>query len=348
MRQKSYRKAVVYFIICIFVVLTLMFLQRLVMPKYMSDVTEGAMIAEYYAEQKNHDVIFIGDCEIYDTFVPAILWEKFGIHSYVRGSAQQLIWQSYYLLEDTLRYETPDVVVFNVLSLKYNTPQKESYNRMTLDGMRFSGTKLKAVKASMLKEEHMIEYIFPLLRYHSRITDLSKEDVVYLFKKDKVTHNGYYMRVDSMPATELPEVRPLGEYAFGEKALSYLDQIVALCKENGITLVLVKAPSLYPHWYDPWEQQIEEYASLHELPYINFLELTKECGIDYSQDTYDAGMHLNLYGAEKVTMWFGEFLQQELGLPDRHDETALSEIWEIKLQNFYRDKEIKTKQWLNN
>ena len=347
MKQKKYQKIIALFFIIIFIVMSLWLLQRLVMPKYMSEVTEGAMISEYYAEEKNHDVIFIGDCEVYDTFVPAVLWENYGIHSYVRGSAQQLVWQSYYLLEETLRYETPDVVVFNVLALKYNAPQKESYNRMTLDGMKFSTSKLKAVQASMLEEEQLIEYLFPLLRYHSRITELSKDDVIYLFRKEQVTHNGYYMRVDAVPVETIPEGRPLGDYSFGETAMDYLDKMVALCEKKGITLVLVKAPSLYPYWYAEWEQQVEDYAKSHNLAYINFLELQKECGIDYNTDTYDAGLHLNLSGAEKVTRWFGAFLQEELGLKDRREEVALQNIWEKKLTEFYKDKERKTNQWLN-
>ena len=104
-------------------------LQLLLTPKYMTGIIEGAFIAEYYEneteyEEKDHDVLFVGDCEVYENFVPQVLWEEYGIHSYIRGSAQQLIWQSYYLLEDSLRYEKPDVVVFNVLSMKYNEPQK--------------------------------------------------------------------------------------------------------------------------------------------------------------------------------------------------------------------------------
>ena len=84
----------------------------------------------------HNDVIFIGDCEVYENISPVTLWQEYGITSYIRGSAQQLIWQSYYLLEETLRYETPKVVVFNVLSMKYNEPQNEAYNRMTVDGMK--------------------------------------------------------------------------------------------------------------------------------------------------------------------------------------------------------------------
>ena len=92
-------------------------LTALLIPKYMTSIPEGALIAEYYSEQTTHDVLFIGDCEVYEGFTPPTLWEEYGITSYIRGSAQQLIWQSYYLMEETFRYETPKVMVFNVLSM---------------------------------------------------------------------------------------------------------------------------------------------------------------------------------------------------------------------------------------
>ncbi|MDD4745414.1 MAG: SGNH/GDSL hydrolase family protein, partial [Eubacteriales bacterium] len=129
---------------------SLFLLQRLVMPKYVRGIVEGSLVESYYEETTPHDVIFIGDCEVYECFSPITLWNEYGIPSFIRGSAQQLIWQSYYLLEDTLATEKPDVVIFNVLALKYNEPQKEAYNRLTLDGMRCSRTKLEAIRASMM------------------------------------------------------------------------------------------------------------------------------------------------------------------------------------------------------
>lgn len=100
-----------------------------------------------------HDVLMVGDCEVYESFSPIDLWKEFGITSYIRGSAQQLVWQSYYLLKDALEYEKPKVVVFNVQALMHDRPQKEEYNRMTLDGMRWSGIKSAAIRTSMLQEK---------------------------------------------------------------------------------------------------------------------------------------------------------------------------------------------------
>lgn len=319
------------------VVLVLFLLQRLLMPKYVDDVIEGAFIAEYYREEKDFDAVFIGDCEVYNNFSPPVLWEEYGINSYIRGSADQYIWQSYYLLEDTLRFETPDVVIFNVLSLQYDESQREAYNRMTLDGMEWSSAKVRSILASMREEERFLDYVFPILRYHSRWSELTPADVKYLFTTRPVTHNGYAMRVDVRPAENVPKGKPLADYRFGDNAWKYLDMMRSLCEEKGIRLILIKAPSLYPYWYPQWEEQVEDYAAAYGLTYINFLELADEIGIDYSTDTYDMGLHMNLSGAEKLSAYLGRFLSEEVGLPDRRDDPRLSALWEEKLAAYKAD-----------
>ena len=321
----------------LFVVGTLYLLQCLLVPKYASSVVEGNLIAEFYQEEMDHDVLFIGDCEVYENFVPALLWEEYGINSFIRGSAQQLIWQSYYLLEDALRYEKPDVVIFNVLALQYNEPQKEAYNRMSIEGMKWSMSKVGAIQSSMMKDEQFLDYVFPILRYHSRITELKGEDFKYMFSRPKVSHNGYYMRVDAKPAVNVPKGKVLGNYQFGDNAYAYMDKITKLCKDNDIELILVKAPSLYPYWYPQWEEQIEAYAAENELTYINFLELQEECGLDFNTDTYDAGLHLNLWGALKITDYLGKVLSGDFGLEDRRSDEHLSQIWDEKLKFYYEE-----------
>jgi hypothetical protein len=328
------KKIFIWFIIAGLLIGSLYFLQRLLMPKYMTGIIEGSLIEDYYKQDKNHEVLFVGDCEVYENISPITLWEKYGITSYIRGSAQQLIWQSYYLLEETLKYEKPKVVVFNVLSMKYDQPQKEAYNRMTLDGMKISTTKIKAIKASMLKDENMIDYFFPLLRYHMRWNELTQDDFKYIFKKDELFHNGYYMRADIKPMKSIPEAKKLADYKFGENAYNYLDKMTQLCKENNIELVLVKAPVMYPNWYDEWEVQIEEYAKTNNLTYVNFLEKIDEIGIDFNKDTYDAGLHLNVTGAEKLSDYFGKLLSEKYKLKDERKDERLNKIWKSKV-DFY-------------
>lgn len=216
---------------------------------------------------------------------------------------------------------------------------------MTLDGMKWSASKVKSIKASMTEDENFIEYVIPLLRYHSRWSELTKEDFRYLFHKDKVSHNGYYMRVDVKPAGTFPKDKKLGNYQFGENAYEYLDKITKLCNDHDIQLILIKAPSIYPSWYEQWDEQMVEYAQENQIRYINFLNLTEDVGLDFQTDTYDGGLHLNLSGAEKLSKYFGRILKEEYVLSDHHNDSELVKVWEEK-SDFYNQMKARQEQKL--
>ena len=311
-------------------------LQGLLVPKYI-DNREGNLVGEYYSQAGENDVLFLGDCEVYESFIPAVLWEKYGISSYVRGSAQQLIWQSYYLLEEMFRYDKPKTVVFNVYAMKYGKPQNNAYNRMTLDGMKWSSSKVNAIKASMIEDESFIEYVFPILRYHSRITEISADDFRYYFSSPEVSDSGYLMQTEIRPMTTDRVGELLFDYTLPEICFEYLDMMRELCEENGAELLLIKAPTNHWKfwWYDEWDAQILDSAEKNGLDDINFIPLCEEIGIDWSTDTYDKGMHLNVYGAEKLTEYFGRILAEEYGIEDRRSDAELSRKWGERLEKYY-------------
>ncbi len=320
-------------------------LQRLLVPKYTGQVIEGAFIEEYYRETTDHDLIILGDCDVYENISPITLWEEYGITSYIRGSANQLVAQSYYLLEDTLRTETPKAVLFSVGMMQTGVQEKETYNRMTLDGMRWSKSKWDAIEETKLPEEHMIEYIFPLLRFHSRWSELTADDIKYWFATPTESHNGYYMRCDVRPAGDFPVERRKADYAFPESSWEYLDKIESLCRDNGIELILMKAPVLYPAWPEQYESQIREYADEHGLLYINCMNDADAIGLDYEKDTYDGGMHLNIYGAEKLASYLGGMIKDRVPLADHRGEEILDEIWQQKLSFYHTEQQAQEEEF---
>ena len=313
-------------------VLILDFFNRLLTPKYATELVEGSMIAQYYEEAGNHDVIFIGDCEVYSNFSPIEMYRQQGITAYVRGTSQQLIWQSYYILKETLKYETPKVVVFNVNAMRYDEPVKEEFHRLTIDKMKWSPEKVGIIQASMTEEETFLSYVFPILRYHSRLTELTAEDWEYLFQDKYSTYNGYLMKKEVLPVGKLPAKRPLANYQFSDTCYDYLERMTALCKEHGVELVLVKAPSLYPYWYEEHSSQIADFAQTHQLRYYDLTQEADAIGLDFSQDTYDAGLHLNLSGATKLSGYFAKLLAENHGIPDRRTDAATAAEYEEKLR----------------
>lgn len=308
-----------------------------------TDNREAHLLCGYYDTEDQHDVIFIGDCEVYEGFVPAALFEEYGITSYVRGSSQQTVWQSYYILEETLERETPKAVVFNVLALHYGETPREAISRMALEDMRWSKHKLGAVCASMSEEESLLSYFLPVLRYHDRWSELDEEDLEHAFDKHSdITHQGYLMQTDIDPIdpTDTREPDALLDTALPARAMEYLERMVKLCREKDVELILVKAPtnSVSYYWYEEWEAQIVDYAADKGLAYYSMLGMEEAIGLDWTTDTYDKGLHLNVYGAEKVTSYFGGILAREHGMLDRRDDPALASIWQERIEAYYNER----------
>ena len=313
------------------------FLNVLLAPKYAEDLVEGSMISQYYREDKNHDVIFIGDCETYANFSPMELYREKGITAYVRGSSQQLVWQSYSILEETLTYETPKAVVFNVNAMRYGEPVNEAFHRLTIDKMKWSKQKVDIIQSSMTEEESFLSYVFPILRYHSRFDELTQEDFAYLFKTKDNTHNGFLINQNVKPMGKLPTKRRLPNYDLPQICYDYLEKMTAMCQEKGVELILIKAPSQYPYWYEEYDAQISEFAKKHDLCYYDFTKVTDEIGLDFQVDTYDAGLHLNLAGATKMSRYFANILAEKHDIPDRRSDAAIAALYEEKLARYDRE-----------
>jgi hypothetical protein len=321
----------------------LWFAQRLLVKKYQVGVIEGSFTEEYYKEKVPHDILIFGDCDAYENFSPIKMYEDYGISAYIRGSGEQYMWQSYYLLRDSLRIETPKIVVLSIHNMQNEYPKRqEVYNRMTLDGMKWSKDKVDAINVSMTEEETFASYVFPILRYHDRWNQLTMTDIRHLFSKDKISHNGYYMRCDIRGVNTIWRTPGRISYEFDQTSMYYLDQIRQLCAEKGIELILVRAPLEYG-WHEQWDENIEKYASEYGLTYLNFNKYAKEMGIDLTHDTYDEGIHLNIYGAEKLSVFFGKYLKEHYELTDYRTVPAVAKDYEkdIEFYNFMRDDQLR-------
>lgn len=313
--------------------------QRLLLPKYMGPVVEGNFTEEYYRDTTHHELLVVGNCESYENISPMKLWEEYGITSYIRGNSNQLIPQSYYLLREALRYEKPKVVLLNIQAMTVEEQSSEEYNRMVFDGMKWSADKVRGILESRTDEESFTEYLFPVLRYHSRLSELSGEDFRYMFREKPLkSYQGYYLRADVRPYTEFPAQRRQSDYSFPEKNVRYLERIADLCEENGISLVLMKAPSLYPEWVEAYEDQITAFAGERGICYLNTLLYGEKIGIDMDTDTYDEGLHLNVYGAEKMSVWLGKILKERYELGDYREDQRLALYYNQRLKEYEQEK----------
>ena len=89
---------------------------------------------------------------------------------------------------------------------------------------------------------------------------------------------------------------------------------------------------MYPFWYDEYDAQIEDYAARNGLAFYNFLDYVDQIEIDYSRDTYDAGLHLNLTGATKLSVFFASILAENHGVEDHRNDPEIAAVYDEKLR----------------
>ena len=258
-------------------------------------------------EEHSIDVLFLGDSEAYSGFVPLELWHGRGIPSFVCSSLDQKTYETVELLEMALSCQSPRVVVLETNVLYRVYPSTE------------------AIVPAM-------EAYIPALRYHDRWKTLTLRDFTQRPSYTALSPDrGYHLLLEAEPADTEGYMRPMEEWEpLSRQNRRNLQRIMELCQEHGAQLLLFSVPSP-TNWTVRRHNTIVDTGNELGVPYLdgNLLEL----GIDWQTDTYDAGDHLNYYGAAKVTDWLGAYLAEHYDLPDRRGDPAYDQ-WDEDYLDF--------------
>lgn len=290
--------------------------------------------AALYQEPENSmDVLLMGSSHMLTGVSPLLLWEDYGIVSNSLAQNGQVIPVTYYHLQEALRTQKPRLVVLDVYkAMQDSLIDTKASLHYTLDNMRFGLPKIRAA-LELAPEEDRAEYLLDLIAYHDRWKELTTEDFQPLDLSEKGGETLFY-------TTPLPDFHPLPETETAEpapSAITYMEKIVDLCREEGIELLFVSLPFATPEDDDMDRQQrvngIASYAGEWGVPYVNMMHLTEELGFDYAADMADL-YHANRYGMEKITAWLGAYLTEHYDLPDRRGEDAC-EGWDAAVADYH-------------
>lgn len=316
-------------------------LTGLFMPKYVHENQDGRITGEFYREKLDTDIIFAGSSVAYSGISPVTLWKDYGITSFIRGNSSQTMWQSYYMLEDAIKVHKPKLAVVDVGFMRNGDDYaEEPANRKALDGMRWSGSKWDCIKASMYEEEKMIDYVFPIFRFHSRWKDLNGDDFKYLFYTGYVTHNGQLIDMNGPDEDFTIAKEYLNERGneIGPKNEEYLVKLIELCQSNDVQLMLMRVPRCTVNWTDDNDALIQKISDENNITYINYDKLADEIGIDFYTMTPDSGEHLNTLGAEVFSDYLGDYLITHYDIPRHDDDEAYVKVWSRKMERYEREK----------
>ncbi|MBO4889643.1 MAG: hypothetical protein J5574_01515 [Lachnospiraceae bacterium] len=306
-------------------------LNRIMEPKYINENQDGRITREYYAASKYSDVLFVGSSTVFSGIDPLILWDEAGISSYDRANASQTMWISYYMIEDALRWHTPEMVCLDMTFIKYDDDFiEEPSTRKSLDGMRLTPSKINCALASMGEDEKLTEYIVPLFRFHSRWKEFTWDDIRYAWYNKPVTVNGYIADRETEAAEDGELVYTAGDKKISPKNTEYLKRAIELCQNRGVKIMLIKTPAHSDNWNSGFDEQIDEIAGRYGISYINFDRYNDAIGLDYKTDTPDAGSHLNDKGAAKFSRYLASLLRDDYSITDRREDVRYKKFWDKK------------------
>ncbi len=270
------------------------------------------------------DVLFLGTSHVYCSYDPTILKSETNIDSAVLATSSQSYQNSYWLLKEALRKQSPKVVVVDIHSITSSVDEQVSNFKLHYtSGITIlpdlSINKIKAFRdikknsGGPIKDLTIYDaYCFWEFRNDvNRTYDCKELFRLMIHPSKEYDDYGYYA---SSEVTPLEKIQPcISSDAYQDLTdtvdFTYLEKIYELTKKEGITLVLARAPFYSElddhHLYE----QAFAWADEKEIPVIDFFQLIDETGIDLSTDFRDVD-HLNDSGAAKATHYMGQYLLQ--------------------------------------
>lgn len=266
-------------------------------------------IAELSLEKENTiDILNLGDSESVAGFSPIDLWKEYGFTSFNCGADALRMGEAYYVVKLALENQKPKVILMETnMFFRFHLIEEFETDVAQFVYYYFRGLRYHNLWKQPFELEGVKTYYKGYL-VNQRITPYEGPEN-YM---DQVLH--WTMRTDVPSKTR---------YEFS--------QLKKLCEENGIRLILYSIPSSFNYNHP----RCDTLAALAQENGLTYLDLNSEPSIviDWQQDTSDGGDHINLYGARKVSHFFGEYLKEN-GLAEDHRGDSYYAEWDALVQPF--------------
>ena len=314
MKQKKHLKNLIKaFAFVLLVVLLLWGITRLMQPKYyfasQLKTPETELWNEFYALPKNDvEVLFLGASRVYCGVDAPEVGALTGRKVYTMASSSARMYDLYYMFQEALRFQKPDMLVLDMGPIRYETYGFDRIYKRTYDDMRWSSVKFEALKgrnAILEKPESLINRFITLLDFHTRWNEL--EEVDFVPWKYKTIERGFVPCSDIAKGISHNQFDISLKVNVDEMGLEYFGRIVELCEKYDIKLVLIRVPAIA--WSHSWNEEASRLAEQYGLPFTDYNDEMNyaRIGIDDQTDWRDE-LHLNKYGAKK----FAKVLSEDL------------------------------------
>ena len=296
----------------------------LVIPKRHS---YGSTWGHYLEEEEDSiDVLFVGSSLTYCNIIPALFWEQTGLTAYNVTGPALTVPGEYYFLREALKTQSPSVVFVEITAALY---QRYTGHTETMLGFLPLGENRILAALNEAEPEKVGGLLFPMLTYHSRWTELGKDDwKVFLHGYGKDITAGYtYLNQYRVPEGYTIRTDPIDPEMIARN-MEYLHRIAELCLEAGIIPVFYESPAASIMPPEEMDEVRGELAAIDGAMVVNFNDHRDAIGAELGNDYQDA-LHYNAAGAEKFTRYLGQWFTEQLQVTPKAGQDT--ELWRSRL-----------------
>lgn len=274
-----------------------------------------------YTDAKNsYDLLFAGGSHMSGAINPQYFEKEFGVKSFNTSTGGQEFYETYYLLKEVLKRQSPQVVVLDIYYALNNSPYgDESFAHRVLDPMKLSSNKIEAIQASVAPKSRKA-YFFPFLLYHDRWSDAAE------LVQEWSDYIGEYTGALGFAggAQQYGKAMTYDDWAYSvctplaEKQEAYLQKFFQLAQDENFQLVLINFPcemdsDELTEWAGDAPGKLNQIRKEAAAAGVLFLDLNRpeqmeQMGFDFATMMNNAS-HVNYNGAYTVTEYVGKYLQ---------------------------------------
>jgi hypothetical protein len=268
----------------------------------------------------------IGNSDLYSGFVPATLWKDYGYTSTVIATPRQTLPQSYNLLEELLKCQSPKLLVLEVDMLYDNPPNKSN----AMESERNLDILFDYLNTDNF--ENTIKKNFSIFTFHDRWKKIGKSKSA---KKVKTGAHGYYYsdltsrlkKKDYMVQTDdVEHIKQMNK--------DYVTKMIKACNDKGTDVLLVELPSP-SSWNYERHNAVQELADENNVEFLDLNLCLDEMNFTMKNSFRDKGNHLNYNGASTVTEYIGAYIKDNYSIDDRRQDSQYA-YWNEDCDEFFK------------
>lgn len=296
------------------------------------------------AKETNIDVIFYGSSHAYTAYNPLIFNKRDRIISFNLGSDALRVAVTDLVLEESLKYTKPKVVVLEVYSASLVYPKSERGKGYQLRALDFvsntSLLKMKKVK-EIYNANELLGVYSPLVRNH---TDWNKKKYFKLSRREVFNEDENFYYAGFLGSRSVITEKYRQEYGgFRTKAISqnsersFIDEqaksdiksFVAIAKRAGAEVLIISSPDpRVRYWNYYFFEEINNFCKSIGVPFLNLNDHYDD--MDLEIEDFKDQSHLNTKGSIKASLFLANYLKNNYSLPDRSAE----QIWKEEVAGY--------------